>query len=135
MNILLDTDILIDVALKREAFFSFSASVINTAEKRDFSAFIAWHSISNFYYLVSSPGKKNKAKLFIKELLEFVQIAPTVTSDAKWALSLDLPDFEDALQVSAASACHAQMIITRNIKHYKKSPIRAITPEDFLKSH
>ena len=100
MNILPDTDIPIDVAMKREPFYTYSATVLNAAER--------------------------------KELLEFVQVGPTETNVAEWATSIELPDFEDALQVAAASACHAQKIITRNIKRYKKSPIKAVTAEDFL---
>jgi len=49
----------------------------------------------------------------------------------------DMPimDFEDALQIAAARKCSAEYIITRNIKHYKKSVIPAITPQLFLESY
>ena len=41
-------------------------------------------------------------------------------------------DFEDVLQVAVARAGSAELIITRNIKHYKKRPISAVTPEQFI---
>ena len=41
-------------------------------------------------------------------------------------------DFEDALQVAAAEACGADVIATRNVRDYAKSPVRAATPKALL---
>jgi len=131
MIALLDTDVLIDVALDRQPFSSDSAAVLDAAQRRELQAFIAWHSIANFHCIVSSPSGKNSAKRFIADLLAFVQIAATQTADARLALQLDLPDFEDALQVVAARVCRAEYLVTRNLKHYKKSPVPAISPKNF----
>jgi predicted nucleic acid-binding protein len=43
-----------------------------------------------------------------------------------------MTDFEDAMQVAAAHACGAQHIVTRNIKDYTRSPIRAVSPREAL---
>ncbi|MBN2364690.1 MAG: hypothetical protein JXL67_00880, partial [Calditrichaeota bacterium] len=66
--------------------------------------------------------------------LRFVEISPTTTEDAKYSLSLNVSDLEVALQIAAAKVCQAEMILTRNIKHYKDSPVLVQTPEIFLKS-
>ncbi len=131
MIVLLDTDVLIDVALNREPFSEFSSIVLDSAEQRLLQAFIAWHSISNFYYITSSIIPEADSKVFMKELLQFVQVAPTTTKDALYATALNLKDFEDALQIAAAKACDAEFIITRNIKHYKNCPIEVKTPKEF----
>ena len=132
MNVLIDTDILIDVALDREPFSNHSAVVIDKAQTRIYRAFCAWHSISNFYYIISPQAGKTTALAFIRDLLTFVNIAPTITKDVKFALNLQMSDFEDALQVAAAKACNADFIITRNLKHYAKSPIPAKLPQTFI---
>ena len=41
-------------------------------------------------------------------------------------------DLEDALQASAAVAFKAAFIVTRNVRDYQKSPIRALSPVQFL---
>lgn len=128
----MDTDILIDVALDRTPFFDSSARVFDLAEKRIFNAYIAWHSLSNFFYIVSSNGNEKLAKSFIREMLQFVSVAPVRTEDALYASAMDFPDFEDALQVASARACRAQKIITRNLVHYRKSPIPAIDPKELI---
>lgn len=132
MIVLLDTDVLIDVALDRQPFARHSASVLDVAEDRQIQAFIAWHSIANFYYLISSTENRQLTMEFLKDLLRFVEIPATSTKDALYAITLTLPDFEDALQIAAARLCSADSIITRNLKHYKNSPIPAQTPESFI---
>lgn len=132
IKVLIDTDILLDVVLGRQEFFKKSANILDLAEKAKIKAFIAWHSISNFYYITESETKSNIQ--FIKELLRFVKISPIKTVDVFYAIELNFNDFEDALQVAAAKACNAQHIITRNIKHYNQSPIPATTPQSFLES-
>jgi hypothetical protein len=46
-----------------------------------------------------------------------------------------MSDFEDALQVSAAQACGADYIITRNGRDFVQSPLPALSPDDFLTRH
>ena len=135
MTILIDTDILLDIALKRVPFYKDSTKVIDLVENNILTGYVAWHSLSNFYYLTASNSGKDKAKEFIKDLLEFVNVTETSTDDAKKAVQLKVSDYEDALQIAAALACNANFIITRNVKHYKNSPITALTPETFLKKH
>jgi len=102
------------------------------SETFNINAYIAWHSIAIFYYLVSSASGDKATRQFIKELLQFALVAETTTSDALYALNTHLKDFEDAMQLAAAKKCSAEYIITRNIKHFKGSIIPAITPQQFL---
>ena len=95
---------------------------------------VAWHSLSNIYYLLSrqkAPGMVD-AKDYLRDLLKFVIVVSTGTAQAKIALGLPMQDFEDALQVSAALHAGVDYIITRNQNHYRSSPVRALTPTEFL---
>ena len=135
MIVFLDTDILIDLALDRKPFSDDAATLIDAAENRHFESFIAWHSISNYYYIVSAKVKKQDAIEFVKDLLQFVNVASTSSKDVLYATGLLFSDFEDSLQVAAAKACNAEVILTRNVKHYKASPIQVQTPTDFIKKN
>ena len=42
-------------------------------------------------------------------------------------------DLEDAMQAAAAMLFGAQLILTRNLRDYRRSPIKAIAPEAVLK--
>ena len=133
MKIFLDTDILIDVALDRVPHAAPAGTLLDRLEKNDAAGFMAWHSAANFYYLVSPKRGKRDTRLFLLELTEFIEIAPSSTEILRQAVILNLPDFEDSMQVSAAIACGADVIATRNIRDYTKAPIEAATPASVLK--
>lgn len=130
--ILLDIDVLIDVALDRAPHAAPAAELLTYLERRPRMAFVAWHSLSNFHYLVTPSQGKDDAKQFLRDLTPFVLVAPTHTEAFEFAASLSLPDFEDALQVAAAHACGATRIATRNLRHFRNSPIPARTPAQLL---
>lgn len=126
MRILLDTDILLDVAFARQPHLADSAAVMEWAESGG-SAAVAWHSLTNCSYMLKG------GRPFLEKLLKLVEVAAVGTPDAKRALALPMPDVEDAFQSAAAVAWRADFIITRNLPDYRRSPVPAITPTDFLK--
>ncbi|MEK8019167.1 MAG: hypothetical protein VSS75_020035 [Candidatus Parabeggiatoa sp.] len=50
-NIFVDCDILLDVGLEREPFYHASSELLNYLEAHPNTGFIAWHSISNVFYI------------------------------------------------------------------------------------
>ena len=129
---LLDTDVLIDLALDRRPHADAASELLDRIEQGARNAFIAWHTVSNFYYLVSPSRGSKGARDFIVELTRFVAVAPTGTEALHYAAALPMPEFEDAMQVAAARACGARYIVTRNVKDYRRSPSPAISPQDAL---
>lgn len=127
MKILIDTDILLDVALRRAEFFADSAAVLSWAEANPGQAAVAWHSLSNVAYLV-----KPDARTFIADLLDFVEVAPVSTPDMHAALGLPMKDLEDAMQVAAALSFGARQLVTRNLPDYRRSAVPALAPRAFL---
>ncbi len=130
--ILLDTDVLIDVALDRHPHSGPSSELLDQVEQGAESAYIAWHSVSDLYYIVAPARGGLSARDFIVELTRFVEVATTDTEAIRYAAGLPMGDFEDAMQVAAARACGARHIVTRNVRDYERSPIRAIDPQEAL---
>ncbi len=126
--ILIDTDVLIDVALDREPFSDAAAELLDRLQTGPKRAFVAWHTLSNFYYLVAPSRGGSDARAFITELTRFVAVAESGTSAIGFAAALQMTDFEDAMQVAAARACGARFVVTRNARDFRRSPIPAITP-------
>lgn len=127
MRILIDTNVLLDVALNRAQFVADSAKVLDWAEMHPKQAAIAWHSVANVAYLV-----RQDARAFLAELLAFIEVAAGDTATVRQALAMPTNDFEDALQASAAIEFGADIIVTRNVSDYKKLPITAMTPTRFV---
>ena len=123
---------LIDVALDRHPHSGPSSELLDQIEQGAESAYIAWHSVSNLYYIVAPARGGLSARDFIVELTRFVEVATTDTEAIRYAAGLPMGDFEDAMQVAAARACGARHIVTRNVRDYERSPIRAIDPQEAL---
>ena len=132
MRILIDANVLLDVALARPGLHEASEAALSQCGRDDHQAFIAWHTLSNVYDILRSQADDERAMAFLKDLLEWVQIAAVEPADALRAFGYGMRDFEDALQVSSAEACLADVILTRNSADFRRSPISACTPEEFL---
>ena len=85
---LLDTDVLIDIALDRRPHSDPAAALLDRIESTGETVFVAWHSVSNFYYLVSPSHGRRRARDFIVELTRFVQVAPADAEAIRYAASL-----------------------------------------------
>lgn len=125
MRILIDTDVLLDVALAREPHAGTSTEVLRWAEAGGDAA-VAWHSLTNCAYLLKD------GRAFLKKLLQIVEIPAAGTKEAILAIDSPMTDLEDAFQASAARAWNADYIVTRNLSDYRKSPVPAISPSGFL---
>lgn len=134
MSIFVDCDVLLDVGLERKPFVDVSAALLDYLETNPYSASIAWHSVSNIYYIASKAKSSEQARGFIADLCSFLSIVPTSNQHVKTALELPMKDFEDALQCAAALACDAQWIVTRNVDDYANAPIVAIKPDNLLQN-
>ena len=78
--ILLDTDVLIDIALDRRPHAAPSSELLDRVERGARRAFVAWHTLSNFYYLVTPAHGDTDTRDFIAELIRFVAVAPADTA-------------------------------------------------------
>lgn len=123
----MDTDVIMDMITGREPWVDTSSAVLDWAKRNPMSASVAWHSLANLFYLTTA------SKVFLVDLSRFLHIPPVGNADFQQAMKLDLTDSEDAMQVACALRHQAKVLITRNQRHYRKSPIPAITPTDFLK--
>ncbi len=129
MKILIDCDVLLDVMAGREKFLADSARVLDACETGKIHGAIAWHTLANTYYLADD-GKQ--ALKFFDDLLSFVEVVGGDTESARTAIHSGFVDFEDALQSVCAAKFGADFIVTRNVKDYRLSRIKAIVPADFI---
>ncbi len=134
MNLLIDTNIILDVLCNRKDFLSSSALVCNYCETRKITGYVSAISIPNIVYILRKELDPDKTKEIIDKLFSIFNIADLKAEDLKKAAAIRSNDYEDALQMVCASSVKADYIITRNIKDFVNSNIRAITPDEFLKN-
>jgi predicted nucleic acid-binding protein len=133
MKVLFDTNVILDVILKRMPFYNDSRSILYMASQREIAGFVSASSITDIYYLTEKTFRNTEsAQKAIYKLLEVVYAADTKGQDIKSALKLGFPDFEDAVVCAVAIREKADFIITRNVKDFALSPVRAVSPKEFL---
>jgi predicted nucleic acid-binding protein len=132
MSVLIDTNILLDVALKREPFYQASALALAKARGLGDTLLCAISVTTLHYFLRQKLGEKG-ARLFLDQCVNAMTVAKVEKSTLQAALTNPMTDFEDGVIAQAALAYAASLILTRNPKDFIKSPVPALSPEDYLK--
>ncbi len=133
MNVLLDTDVIVDFFFDRKPHSGYSAIILDRCERGLLKGFVTPVIMSNVYYLLRRTAKHENVIEKLKQFMTLVQILPMDRPVVEKALHSDFKDFEDALQnFSAINYGKIELIITRNVKDYRKSTLAVYTPEDFV---
>ncbi|MDR2183921.1 MAG: PIN domain-containing protein [Clostridiales bacterium] len=132
MKVLIDTNVILDVLLARQPHFEFSLKCAKICGEQIIGCLTATQTKDIFYILEKNKTPVEKAKHMIKELSEEFVVLDVLAVDVQSALISDISDYEDALIAHCAARSGMDYIITRNAKDFDTSPIRAISPKDFL---
>ena len=132
-KILIDTDVILDFFFDRQPFSEFATTIISWSEKKKIEGYITPVICSNVYYLLRQTAKHEKVIEKLTQLLTIVDVIQMDRQVILSALTSDFNDFEDALQNFAAiQQGDVNVILTRNIKDFKKSKIGVMTPENYI---
>lgn len=134
MKLLIDTNVILDIALERKPFVEHSALLLKTAQKRKLPLFISATTVTDIYYITRKEKGKSIAIAFLKDLLQFIDIASLDKNIILQSMESDMPDFEDAIQTFSAKQEGITTIITRNETDFEHSGLSIYSPQSFLKS-
>lgn len=133
MRILIDTNIVLDVMLKREPFYRMSLETLSLAKRDDVEEYISASAVTDIYYLAYRQLRdKGIVKKLMKELLTVVSVAHVSGQEIENALSLEWNDFEDSVQYSVAYLQEMDGIVTRNPNDYKEAKIKVWKPDELI---
>lgn len=132
MKALLDTNIILDVWLRREPFLKHSLQVMNLAEKSKFQGYLCATSVTTLHYLgVKRLGVDATAEV-LNKLLAIYGVASVNKPILQNATRSSIADYEDAVIDEACSSANVDLIVTRNTKDFKRGKIKALQPKEFL---
>ena len=72
------------------------------------------------------------SRQIIAKFKTLVNVLPVDNKTIDLAIASNFNDFEDAIQYSCAIENNLTLLITRNIKDFKKATIKVLTPEMFV---
>ena len=133
MNVLIDTNIILDYLTKREPYFKDARDIFFMCASGKLNGCIAAHSIMNAFYILRKSFSAEKRR---KMLLDLCEITTVIGIDQRDVLAVlneeKFSDMEDCLQSECAAKCGAEYVITRNVKDFAESKVSAIEPRDFI---
>jgi len=131
-NILIDLNIIMDFFFNRPGHEK-AAEVFGLCAEGGLKGHVCAHEITTLSYFL---GKSVKDKTKIRESLSWVMGAFKVLEVNAVilgrALHSEIDDFEDAVIEASAREIGADCIVTRDMGDFRKSSVRATTPEDLL---
>ena len=135
MKVLIDTNVLLDYIANRAPYANAAEQIIILCRDNIIDGCIAAHSMMNIFYIL----RKNMTVSERKDILFYLsQIAEIIGIDKQKILNSigndDFSDFEDCLQAECAKSFSADWIVTRNVKDFENSAIKAVTPDEFLRN-
>lgn len=130
-QVLFDTNIVLDIALKRDPFYQDASQLFSLIDAGNISVHITATTITDIYYISRKQKGHESSISFIKGLIDIVEIIGINKNVIISALESETIDFEDAVQEVAATRNQVETIITRNKKDFKGG-VEVLTPKEFL---
>jgi predicted nucleic acid-binding protein len=131
-RLLLDVNVVLDVLLDRKPFADASAAVWAAVEQGDAEGFLSAHAVTTLHYLNAKDVGARMARETTEALLSVFEVAAVDGTVLHAALALRWADFEDAVTAAAARRAKCDVVVTRNARHFKRSPVRALTPSETM---
>jgi len=132
MKIYIDSDIILDVLLRRRKFHTQAEKLLNSLVKQKEKIFTSALAIANIHYILKAVFKVKRSRKLIQEMRPIFNIIAVDQESIDKALISDFNDFEDAIQYYACTKNKIDHIITRNKRDFKPSQLPVSTPAEFL---
>lgn len=124
-----DTDIVLDLLARREPFYPAAAQLFSQAEVGSVTLCVSSLTFSNLFYILRKQVSGQQAHGILRTFKQLVSVIAVDDAIVEQALQAGFTDFEDALQYFTALSAGCTALITRNVRHYRKSTIKVVTAE------
>ena len=133
MRVYIDTNVIIDLLTQREPFYEDVYKLFENIADDRLIAYTSVKSLADVYYILhrNIQNKTETGKLIVK-LISLLHVADNTDIDLLRSFSCKTSDFEDNLISQLSSRMMLDYIVTRNVKDFDPSSVKAITPRQCL---
>lgn len=132
MKVLIDTNIILDLALIRKPFYQEADEIFTLIEQGKITAFISATTFTDIYYILRKQKGESWTFEFLQRLTALCKINPITEEIIIRAINNSYKDFEDDIQYYSAIINNLDAIVTRNIKDFPKDHITILQPEELI---
>ena len=133
-KLFIDTNIVIDLLGKREPFYEDAAKLFSLADRGKVKLYLSALTIANANYVLSKLRSAKEARVILQKFKILFEVLELSDKIIELSLNDDsFQDFEDGLQYYTALENEIEIVITRNLKNFKRAQIPVMTAEQYLK--
>lgn len=132
MNLLLDTNVLIDYLGRKPPFFEAAERIVAAGYFGDARLWTSVQSLKDAFYVLNHYVESARVQKALLKACEVISPIGISADDALRAARLAWDDYEDCLIALCADKAKADYLITRDAKGFQRSPIPTMRPEEWL---
>ena len=115
MRVLIDTNIILDSLLEREAFVQDARTLLTAIQSQQIEGYVTATTLTNIFYIIRKQTKSiERAREAVSLTLALMEICDVNRNILESAFASNLRDFENAVQLVFAYVDNVDAIITRN---------------------
>ena len=135
MRLMIDTNIILDVLLEREPFFTQSKQILTMCENKQILGFISASTATDIFYLVRKALQStDEAYRALGHILDIVKVLTVTNEDVNAAFLVKAKDFEDCLLATCAKSNKCDGIVKKNKKDFMSFGIELFSPKEILQT-
>ena len=130
---LIDTNVVLDYAEKREGFFEVAEKMFSQMWQGLFIGFVSASAVTDIYFLLKKRYKDSEIAIsLLKVLLDALDVLAVNRETIETAIESGMNDFEDAVQAVAVKDFGIDIVVTRDKEGFRNSGLWVYSPEKFL---
>ncbi|MBA2512385.1 MAG: PIN domain-containing protein [Rubrobacteraceae bacterium] len=129
MNVLFDTNVVLDALLDRDPWAEAAVALFDRVESGDLVGHLGATTVTTVHYIASRNVGANAAEEMMRDLLRLFEVAPVNRAVLEGALGLGFTSFEDAVLHEAGRLVGAGALTTRDPEDFLKASLRLYAPD------
>lgn len=132
MKVMFDINVVLDIVGRRHPFYDDSRAAFLKAVEIDASPMLAVHAYPTLFYLLGAIETRAVRPDLMEWIFSAFDVAKEGPAELTAARGYGIGDLEDALVAAAAESAGCDCIVTRNANDFASSPVRALSPTEFI---
>ena len=128
MKLLIDTNVILDMVLKRSGY-DISMELFRKVRETGAGAYITASSVTDIFYIIRKETHDiSRTYVIMENIFQLVSVLSVTEKDIRDAFGQKWKDFEDCVQYMTGKNSNIDYIITVNGKDYADAMLPVMTP-------
>jgi predicted nucleic acid-binding protein len=132
MNVLFDTNVILDALLDREPWAEPAVDLFDRVEGGRLIGHLGATTLTTIHYIARRNVGTIAANGMMKDLLQLFEVAPVNRAVLEGALALGFDDFEDAVLHEAGRLAGATAVVTRDPSGFSAAALHVYAPDTIV---